>query len=96
MGLLLDLAVVVLAVAVTVSLGLLAWTLAVTAVTAVGRARRRVTDARASLAASQARLAEASSAARATLGRVSARVVAATTSGAAEERERGPGPGEDA
>ena len=66
MGLILDLAVVVLAVAVIGSLALLSWTLAVSAVRAVadGRAevaaaRRRVIDAEARLQVAGARASEA-------------------------------------
>lgn len=46
MGVILDLAVAALVVVVLGSLSLLAWTLAVSTVTATRRARRRVADAR--------------------------------------------------
>ena len=46
MGVILDLAVAALVVVVLGSLGLLAWTLAVSSVTATRRARHRVADAR--------------------------------------------------
>jgi hypothetical protein len=55
-GLILDLAVVVLAVVVIGSLALLAWTLAVSAVRASRRGLAGVTDARRSTAGADARL----------------------------------------
>ena len=58
MGPLLDLAVIALAVLVSGSLGLLAWTLGVSAVSAIGRERQRLTDARRDLAALELRLPE--------------------------------------
>lgn len=59
MGLLLDLAVVVLALAVTVSLALLAYTLGVSTVRSVRQARIRVAAARGELAAAEGRALQA-------------------------------------
>ena len=60
MGLILDLAVVALALVVIGSLALLAWTLAVSAVRASGRERERVAGLRRGLADAETRLAAAS------------------------------------
>lgn len=56
MGLILDLAVVAVALLVVGSLALLAWTLAAGGSAAVDRGRRRVADARATIVAAAARL----------------------------------------
>ena len=70
MGPLLDLAVIALAVLVSGSLGLLAWTLGVSAVSAVRRERQRLTDARRDLAARELWLPEQRAAAEAVLVRL--------------------------
>ena len=70
MGLLLDLAVVVLALAVTVSLALLAYTLGVSAVRWVRQARIRVATARGELAAAEERALQAAAEAHAGLRRM--------------------------
>lgn len=57
MGQLLDLAVIGIAILVSLTLALLAWTLGVSAVRAVGRARRRVLVARLLLARAERNLA---------------------------------------
>jgi hypothetical protein len=69
-GLLLDLAVVVLALAVTASLALLAYTLGVSAVRSVRQARIRVAAARGELAAAEERALQATAEARASLRRM--------------------------
>lgn len=66
----LDIAVVILAIGVAASLGLLAWTLGVSAVIAVARGRARVADARLRIAATERRMREAAAAARATIERM--------------------------
>jgi type II secretory pathway component PulJ len=72
-GLILDLAVVVLAVVVIGSLALLAWTLAVSAVRASRRSLAGVTDARRSIASVDARLRAFAARAGATLEELSHR-----------------------
>ena len=72
MGLLLDLAVVVLALAVTVSLALLAYTLGVSAVRWVRQARIRIAAARGELAAAEGRALQAAAGAHAGLRRTTA------------------------
>ena len=57
MGLILDLAVAALAVAVVASLALLAWTLAVSGVRGIREGRRRVARLRTQLTDAEARLA---------------------------------------
>ena len=66
----LDVAVVILAIGVTVSLGLLAWTLGVSAVVAVRRERARVTDARRRIAGARRRLEDAGAASRRAMERL--------------------------
>jgi hypothetical protein len=72
-GLILDLAVAALALVVIGSLALLAWTLGVSAVRSVRRGRESVTEARRSVAESEARLATVAEAARSTLERLTRR-----------------------
>jgi hypothetical protein len=72
-GLILDLAVVVLAAVVIGSLAVLAWTLAVSAVRASRRSLAGVTDARRAAAEADARLRTAAARARATLEDLSRR-----------------------
>jgi hypothetical protein len=72
-GLILDLAVVVLAVVVIGSLALLAWTLAVSAVRASRRSLARVTNARRSIAEADIRLRASAARAGATLEELSHR-----------------------
>jgi hypothetical protein len=72
-GLILDLAVVVLAVVVIGSLALLAWTLAVSSVRASRRSLAGVTGARRATAEADARLRTAARRARATLEELSRR-----------------------
>lgn len=55
-GLILDLAVVVLALTVLISLAMLAWTLAVSSVRATRQGRRRVNEARRSVTLAEQRL----------------------------------------
>lgn len=66
----LDIAVVILAIGVAASLGLLAWTLGVSAVVAVSRERERIADARLRIAAAKRRVREAGAATRATTERM--------------------------
>lgn len=66
----LDVAVVILAIGVAASLGLLAWTLGVSAVVAVRRERDRVVEARLRIASSERRLREAGAASREAIGRL--------------------------
>jgi hypothetical protein len=75
-GLILDLAVVVLAAVVIGSLAVLAWTLAVSAVRASRRSLAGVTDARRATAEADARLRTASARARAAMDEVSRRISA--------------------
>jgi hypothetical protein len=72
-GLVLDLAVVALAVAVTVSLALLAWTLGVGAVAAARRATHRAAAARAGIAELEVRLHDAADEARIAIEELAAR-----------------------
>jgi len=72
-GLILDLAVVALALVVIGSLALLAWTLGVSAVRSVRRGRATVTEARRSAAESEARLIAGAELARSTLERLTRR-----------------------
>lgn len=65
-------AVVILAIGVAVSLGLLAWTLGVSTVVAIGRERGRVARARLRLPTTERRLHEAGAATRETLERLNA------------------------
>lgn len=78
MGLILDLAVVALALVVIGSLALLAWTLGVSAVRSVRRGRESVAEARSSAAASEVRLVGAAEQARAILERLSRRTTPMT------------------
>jgi hypothetical protein len=73
-GLILDLAVVALAVAVIGSLALLAWTLSVSAVRATNERRREVADARRRVASLEDRMRVARERAAATLTRVGERI----------------------
>ena len=66
----LDIAVVIVAVGVAASLGLLAWTLGVSAVIAVRHERTRVAEMRHRLAATERRLHEVGAASRDVLGRL--------------------------
>lgn len=79
MGLILDLAVVALAVAVIGSLALLAWTLGVSAAGSVRRGRASVAAARGSVAGSEARLAAVASQARSILEQLSRRTTSQPT-----------------
>jgi hypothetical protein len=72
-GLILDLAVVVLAVAVIGSLALLAWTLAVSAVRAVSDGREKIATARRGVNEAEQRLATASGHASSVLARLNER-----------------------
>jgi len=72
-GLILDFAVVALAVAVIGSLALLSWTLAVSAVRAVRESRERVAGARGSVDEAEERLRTAAARASATLARLGER-----------------------
>jgi hypothetical protein len=72
-GLILDLAVVALALVVIGSLALLAWTLAVSAVRATRRQRREVEAARISVGEAQARIEAGSARATASLERLAER-----------------------
>jgi hypothetical protein len=72
-GLILDLAVVVLAAVVIGSLAVLAWTLAVSAVRASRRSRAGVADARRAIAEADARLRTAAARAGASLEELSRR-----------------------
>lgn len=76
MGLLLDVALVVLAVVVVGSLGLLAWTLGVTGLDSVRDERRRVAGLRQRLTDAERALPARSSAVRDVLRRLSARLAA--------------------
>ena len=76
MGLILDLAVVALALAVIASLALLAWTFAVTAVRATRLSRERIAAARASVGHAEARLRTATERASATLAQLAHRTSA--------------------
>jgi hypothetical protein len=69
-GALLDLAVVILAVAVTISLALLAWTFAVSAARSAQRARESVLQRRLAMAGTERRLRLASATAQRTLRRL--------------------------
>jgi hypothetical protein len=69
-GPILDLAVVILAVAVTVSLALLAWTLAVSAAAAARQTRESVLQTRLGMAGTERRLRKATAAAYQTLRRL--------------------------
>ena len=71
-GLILDLAVVVLAGLVIVSLAILAWTIAVSLVAETRAARERVAEARASVAESQERIRASAARASATLAELAA------------------------
>ena len=73
MGLILDLAVVALALVVIGSLGLLAWMLAVNAVSAVRDGRQRIGSARRTVAESEARIQRAAERASAALTGISQR-----------------------
>ena len=77
MGLILDLAVVALAVLVIGSLALLAWTLAVSSVRSVRRSRAQVAASRRSVADAEARLRSAAAGAVATLSDLAARTTLA-------------------
>ena len=77
MGLILDLAVVVLAALVIGSLALLAWTLAVSAVRSVRRGRAQVAASRRSVADAEARLLSAAAGAVASLSDLAARTTPA-------------------
>jgi hypothetical protein len=77
-GLILDLAVVALALVVIGSLALLAWTLGVSAVRSVRRGRTSVAEARRSAAESEVRLAAAAEPARSTLERFANRTAPPT------------------
>ena len=79
MGLILDLAVVALALVVIGSLALLAWTLGVSAVRSVRRGRESVTEVRRSVAASEVRLAAGAHQARSTLEWLSRRTAPMTS-----------------
>jgi hypothetical protein len=72
-GLILDLAVVILGLLVIGSLALLAWTLAVSSVRAVGMGRARVALSRRSIADAEARLRTSAAGATATLSDLEAR-----------------------
>ena len=74
MGLILDLAVVALALLVIGSLALLAWTLAVSAVRASRRSLAGMTNARRSIAEADPRLRASAARAGATLGEMSNRI----------------------
>ena len=88
MGLILDLAVVVLAVVVIGSLALLAWTLSVSAVRASRRSLAGVTNARRSIADADARLRASAARAGATLEELARRTgVDAAPHSRAGERE---------
>jgi hypothetical protein len=76
-GLILDLAVVVLAALVIGSLALLAWTLAVSAVRSVRRGRAQVAASRRSVADAEARLRSAAAGAVTSLSELAARTTPA-------------------
>ena len=78
MGLILDLAVVVVAVVVVGSLALLAWTLAVSSVRSVRRGRQSVDAARRRVSEAEGRLAMATARATATLEQMNRRAWSAT------------------
>ena len=82
MGLILDLAVVVLALVVIGSLALLAWTLAVSAVRASRRGLVEVADARRSIADADARLRASAARAGSTLEKLARRTDARRASAA--------------
>jgi len=73
-GLILDLAVAVLALIVITSLALLAWTLGVSAVRATRNGRRQVAELRGAVAEAEARLRTAAADADATIAALSARM----------------------
>ncbi|MGQ0607992.1 MAG: hypothetical protein ACT4OQ_05985 [Chloroflexota bacterium] len=73
MGLILDLAVAALALLVVGSLGMLAWALGVSAVSATQHGRRRVADARRILIGANDRLRSSAIGANATLSNLAAR-----------------------
>ena len=73
MGLILDLAVVALALLVIGSLALLAWTLGFSAVHSVREGRRQVTDLRRGVAEAESRLRSGAAAASTTLAELTAR-----------------------
>lgn len=77
MGLLLDFAVVSIALVVTVSLGMLAWTLGVSAVLATRRGRSQVARRRARLPTDTQRFQEFAGHARRTLAQLAERTEAA-------------------
>ena len=72
-GLILDLAVVILGLLVIGSLGLLAWTLAVSSVHSVEQSRERVSGSRRTIAETEARLRTSAADATATLSDLAAR-----------------------
>jgi hypothetical protein len=72
-GLILDLAVVILGLLVIGSLALLAWTLAVSSVRSMERSRRRVAASRRSIADAEARLRSSAAEATARLSDLAAR-----------------------
>jgi hypothetical protein len=78
-GLILDLAVVILGLLVIGSLALLAWTLAVSSVRAVGIGRTRVALSRQSIADAEARLRTSAAGATSTLSVLEARTTAPET-----------------
>jgi hypothetical protein len=80
-GLILDLAVAVLAGLVIVSLALLAWTLAVTSVRAIGVERERVKAARRSVTDAEARIRGSASRASAVLAGIASRAEARLVDG---------------
>jgi hypothetical protein len=72
-GLILDLAVVILGLLVIGSLGLLAWTLAVSSVRSVEQSRERVSTSRRTIGEMEARLRSSASDATATISDLAAR-----------------------
>ncbi|HEY6608175.1 MAG TPA: hypothetical protein VI277_03175 [Candidatus Limnocylindria bacterium] len=81
MGLILDLAVAILAGLVIVSLALLAWTLAVTSVRAIQAERERVRAARRGVADAEARIRSSASSASAVLAGIASRAEARLVDG---------------
>ena len=78
MGLILDLAVVALALIVVTSLALLAWTLGVSAVRAAQNGRQQVIQLRGAVAEAEARLSTAAADAEAAIAALAARVTPPT------------------
>jgi hypothetical protein len=91
-GLILDLAVVALALVVIGSLALLAWTLGVSSVRSVRRGRESVAEVRRSAAESEVRLSTVARQARSTLERLSRRT--APTTPMTPQSTTTPSPGE--